>query len=113
MRKGTSGPDRPFFGTRAGIAVTVFLLAAGFLLLFEHQAHIPGDYYLLGLILAFCVGIHLFMHGGHGGHGGHSPADTPPSGHHGAHDQTTDTASKKTASRYAANDRPGNDRGVR
>ena len=27
MRKGTSGPDRPFFGTRAGITVTVFLLA--------------------------------------------------------------------------------------
>ena len=107
MRKGTSGPDRPFFGTRAGITVTVFLLAVGFLLLFEHQAHIPGDYYLLGLILAFCVGIHLFMHGGH------SQADPPQSSPHGGHDHTSDSPSKKTASRYAANDRPGNERGVR
>ena len=69
MPQGGGGHARPFFATRAGIALTVFLIAVGFLLLFEHQAHIPGDYYLLGLILAFCVGIHLFMHGGHGGDG--------------------------------------------
>lgn len=113
MPQGGGGHARPFFATRAGIALTVFLIAVGFLLLFEHQAHIPGDYYLLGLILAFCVGIHLFMHGGHGGHGGHSQADPPQSSPHGGHDHTSDSPSKKTASRYAANDRPGNERGVR
>ena len=79
MPQGGNGSDRPFFGTRAGATLIVFIIAAGFLLLFEHRAHIPGDYYLLGLILAFCVGIHLFMHGGHGNHGGHG-------GGHGAHD---------------------------
>lgn len=113
MQQGASGPDRPFFGTRAGITLIVFLLAVGFLLLFEHQAHIPGDYYLLGLILAFCVGIHFFMHGGHGGHGGHNRADPPQSGPHGAHDQTGDDPTNKSASRYATNDRLDNDRDAR
>lgn len=60
--------QRPFLKSRFGIGLILFLAIAGFLLLFEHRAHIPGDYYLLGGFLAFCIGIHLFMHGGHGGH---------------------------------------------
>ena len=53
----------------------VFLGAAGFLLLYEHRAHISGDYWLLGGLLAICVLMHLWMHAGHDGsqdHGGSS-----------------------------------------
>ena len=46
-----------------------FLAIAGFLLYYEHQAHIPGDYLLLGVLLLGCIFMHRFMHGGHGGHG--------------------------------------------
>ena len=48
-----------------------FLAIAAFALYFEHQAHIPGDYLLLGGLLLVCVVMHSFMHAGHGGHGGH------------------------------------------
>ncbi len=43
-----------------------FLAIAGFLLYYEHQAHIPGDYLLLGGLLLVCIIMHSFMHGGHG-----------------------------------------------
>jgi len=46
-----------------------FLAIAAFALYFEHQAHIPGDYLLLGGLLLVCVVMHSFMHAGHGGHG--------------------------------------------
>lgn len=67
--------QQPFLKSRSGIALVLFVAIAGFLLLFEHRAHIPGDYYLLGGLLGFCVVIHLFMHGGHGGHGRGAPHD--------------------------------------
>tara|TARA_R110000868_G_scaffold107438_1_gene293983 strand:- start:7225 stop:7470 length:246 start_codon:yes stop_codon:yes gene_type:complete len=56
--------------SRAGLVLIVFLAAGGFLLAYEHRAHIfTGNGILIGL-LAVCIGMHLFMHGGHGGHGG-------------------------------------------
>lgn len=59
-----------FWRSRAGIVLLVFLGIAGFLLLYEHRAHVfTGNGILIGL-LVFCIGMHLFMHGGHGGHGG-------------------------------------------
>ncbi|WP_422022321.1 DUF2933 domain-containing protein [Pyruvatibacter mobilis] len=59
-----------FWRSRAGIVLLIFLGIAGFLLLYEHRAHVfTGNGILIGL-LAVCIGMHLFMHGGHGGHGG-------------------------------------------
>ncbi|MEC5292572.1 DUF2933 domain-containing protein [Aurantimonas sp. C2-6-R+9] len=60
-----------FWTSRAGIALLVFLGAAGFMLLYEHRAHIPGDYWLLGGLLAICVMMHWWMHPGHDGSQGH------------------------------------------
>lgn len=68
MAHETPEGQKPFMKTRAGFTLIVFLAAIGFLLLFEHRAHIPGNYLFLGLLLAGCMIIHLFMHGGHGGH---------------------------------------------
>lgn len=59
-----------FWRSRAGVTLIVFLAGAGLLLLYEHRVHVftaPGI--LIGL-LALCIGMHFFMHGGHGGHGG-------------------------------------------
>lgn len=59
-----------FWSTRIGVVFIGFLVVAGLLLAFEHRAHIlTGEGLLIGL-LATCVLMHLFMHGGHGGHGG-------------------------------------------
>lgn len=44
-----------------------FVVAAGFLLWEEHQAHILGA--LPYLFLLLCPLLHVFMHGDHGGHG--------------------------------------------
>jgi heme/copper-type cytochrome/quinol oxidase subunit 4 len=60
---------RPFMRTPTGLALCVFLAAAGMLLWFEHRAHVAGALPLL-LPLAICLGMHFFMHRGHGGHGG-------------------------------------------
>ena len=59
---------KPF---RVWTAFGVFVAVIAVLLAYEHRAHLlTGDVLLYGL-LAACVGVHLFMHGGHGG-GGHS-----------------------------------------
>ena len=61
-------------GGRFWMPLLVFAGAIGFLLLFEHRAHIPGDAVFLVSFLLLCGVMHLFMHssmGGHGGHGGH------------------------------------------
>lgn len=61
---------RPFWQSRAGLALIVFLAAGALLLGYEHRVHIlTGNGLLIGLLVA-CVVMHLFMHGGHGGHGG-------------------------------------------
>lgn len=58
-----------FWRTRTGLGLIAFLVVGAGLLLLEHRAHIPGDYWLLGGLLAFCIGMHGFMHGGHRSHG--------------------------------------------
>ncbi len=66
---------------RFWLPVGAFALAIGFLLLFEHRAHIPAGYIPIALFLVFCIGMHFFMHGSHSGHGGHGKdagRDTPP-----------------------------------
>lgn len=63
------GDKKSFFKSRAGLAFLVFVGAAGLLLILEHRAHIPGDYWLLGGLLLICLAMHAFMHGGHGGAG--------------------------------------------
>ena len=45
-----------------------FLVIAGFFLVTEHTAHVFGA--LPFLLLASCLFLHSFMHGGHGKHGG-------------------------------------------
>lgn len=52
---------------RTALAVTGFLLVAGFFLTTEHRAHLFGLWPFL-LILA-CPLLHIFLHRGHGGHG--------------------------------------------
>jgi hypothetical protein len=63
------GRKRPFLNTPAGLALGVFLAVAGIFLWLEHRAHILGAMPLL-ILLAICLGMHVFMHRGHGGHGG-------------------------------------------
>lgn len=66
-----------FWTSRAGMALIVFLGAAGLLLGYEHRAHMfTGTGVLIGL-LGLCIVMHVFMHGGHGGHGG-DDSDTEP-----------------------------------
>lgn len=57
----------PFWRTRTGMALLVFLGFALALLVAEHWAHMAGALPLL-LPLLLCGLMHLFMHGGHGGH---------------------------------------------
>jgi hypothetical protein len=59
------------------MVLLAFLAAAGFLLVYEHRAHIFTGSGLLIALLAGCVLMHLFMHGGHGGrgHDGRDPDD--------------------------------------
>lgn len=60
-----------FWRSRSGVTLIVVLSVLGFLLVYEHRAHILGSGLLIWLPLLICVGMHFFMHGGHGGHGGH------------------------------------------
>ncbi|KHK93410.1 DUF2933 domain-containing protein [Novosphingobium malaysiense] len=58
-----------FWKSRAGTVFLVFLGVIGFLLAYEHRAHIfTGNGFLIVLLL-LCPAMHLFMHHGHGGHG--------------------------------------------
>lgn len=67
---------KDFFKSRAGMVLLAFLAIAGFLLVYEHRAHLfTGNGVLVALLLG-CIVMHLFMHGGHGrGHGGHGKSD--------------------------------------
>lgn len=58
-----------FWKSRTGIALLVFLAVAALLLAYEHRVHLFAGNLGIGLLLAACVLVHLFMHGGHGGHG--------------------------------------------
>lgn len=70
-----------FWRTPAGTVLVVFLCIVGLLLVFEHRAHIFGDWVLF-LPLLLCIGMHFFMHGkhGHGGHHGHQHQDNNDDG---------------------------------
>jgi hypothetical protein len=66
----TASPQGSFWASRTFFVSLAFLAIAVFLLLSEHRAHFLGV--LPFLLLALCVLLHVFMHGGHGGHTGHS-----------------------------------------
>ena len=57
-----------FWRSPAGLALGIFLVVAGVLLVLEHGAHLLGTSPLL-LLLGACIGMHFFMHRGHGEHG--------------------------------------------
>ena len=59
---------RDFLLSRTGLVLLGFLAVGGYFLWTEHQAHTVAA--LPWLLLASCLVMHLFMHGGHGGHGG-------------------------------------------
>lgn len=59
-----------FWRSRGAVVLLVFLAVVGLLLGYEHRAHVfTQTGFLIGL-LALCVGMHFFMHGGHGGDDG-------------------------------------------
>ncbi len=73
---GSHTHSRGFWRSRSGVALILFLAVAGFLLAYEHRVHVLTTNGILIGLLALCVGVHFFMHGGHGGH------DGSQSGHH-------------------------------
>lgn len=60
-----------FLRSRSAVVLIAFLAIAGVLLAYEHRVHIFTGSGVLIVLLALCVGMHFFMHGGHGGHGSH------------------------------------------
>lgn len=62
-------PTERFWSSRFGVALIVFLAVAGLLLAYEHRVHLLTGEGVLVALLALCVAMHFFMHGGHGGHG--------------------------------------------
>lgn len=63
-------PLKPWWRSRAGLALLGFLTIAGFFLFSEHQAHVLGV--LPFVLLALCPLLHLFhSHGGHKAGRGH------------------------------------------
>lgn len=68
--RGSTPNSGSFWKSRTGIVLIVFLGVAGLLLAYEHRVHLFTGNGILVALLALCVGMHLFMHGGHGGHGG-------------------------------------------
>jgi hypothetical protein len=59
---------RPFWKSRTGTVFIAFLALVGFMLAYEHRAHIFSGTGLLLLLVLLCPAMHLFMHHGHGGH---------------------------------------------
>lgn len=56
--------DAVWWRSRSALVLCGFLAVAGFLLLFEHTAHVFGA--LPYLLILACPLMHLFMHRGHG-----------------------------------------------
>lgn len=63
-------PAPGFWKSRAGLVLISFFVVAGGLLAYEHRVHLFAGNGFLVVLLAVCIGMHIFMHGGHGGHGG-------------------------------------------
>lgn len=60
-------PDpRGWMNRRSGFVLLGFLAITGFLLFTEHRAHVFG--LAPFVLLALCLLLHLFHHGGHGNH---------------------------------------------
>jgi hypothetical protein len=55
--------SRSLWRSRTGLALLGFLAIAGFFLFTEHRAHLLGA--LPFVLLALCLLLHLFGHGGH------------------------------------------------
>jgi heme/copper-type cytochrome/quinol oxidase subunit 4 len=68
-------PTGGFWKSRTGVVLIAFLAVAALLLTYEHRVHVFTGNGILIALLALCVGMHLFMHGGHGGHGGGRDSD--------------------------------------
>lgn len=49
------------------VLMTIAAIGAS-ILTYLHLSHIPREYLLIGTLLAVCVGVHGFAHGGHGSH---------------------------------------------
>jgi len=64
---GKNRPSGGFWRSRTGIALIVFAAIAALLLGYEHRVHLLAGNGLLVALLAICIGMHFFMHGGHGG----------------------------------------------
>jgi uncharacterized membrane protein len=64
------GAHKAWWSSPTGLVLIGFVAIAGFLLAFEHRAHIFTGNWPLLLLLGACIVMHLFMHGGHGGRGG-------------------------------------------
>lgn len=60
----------PFWRSRFGTALVVFLVIGGLLMAYEHRMHLFSIELFPILLLIVCVGMHFFMHRGHGSHGG-------------------------------------------
>jgi len=67
------GRLRNFVRSPTGLALAVFLAAAGYFLWTEHRAHTVAA--LPYLLLGGCIVMHFFMHRGHG-HGDHGERET-------------------------------------
>ncbi len=67
-----------FWGSRYSIGLVVLGAVAGFFLFTEHRAHVFSA--LPYMLLAACLLMHVFMHGGHGGHSQPPPPKTLDSG---------------------------------
>jgi hypothetical protein len=57
-----------FWRSKVGKVFLGFALIAGLLLVYEHRAHLVFGNVWLVIFFAFCIGMHLFMHGGRGHH---------------------------------------------
>ncbi|MBU2582257.1 MAG: DUF2933 domain-containing protein [Alphaproteobacteria bacterium] len=55
--------------SRAGFLLMTIAAIGAATLTYLHLQHIPREYLLIGALLAVCVGVHGFAHGGHGSHG--------------------------------------------
>jgi hypothetical protein len=64
---------RQWWHNRVNIAIMAFLAIGGYFLFTEHRAHVIGA--LPWILVAACLVMHLFMHGGHG-HGDDSDDHT-------------------------------------
>ena len=78
MHNHSNQDDHQPRGSRFWLPLLVFAGAIGFLLLFEHRAHIPADAVFVVSFLLLCGVMHLFMHSGHGGHGSHGGHSRDP-----------------------------------